>query len=82
MVQYENHTVVVNTTLDELQARYNRSTATPAAETIVTNLDPHKNYSVTVAMCTAGGCRDFSKSCIIPVTDTEDDLNEKGWGNA
>ena len=75
LVYYDNHSIVVNTSLDAL---YDRS-ATP--EIVLTNLDPHKNYSVMVAMCTGAGCRNFSNPCLIPVMFTNNDSSVEGWLN-
>jgi len=63
--------VAVNTSLAEL---HNRS-ATPGVN--LTYLDPGKNYSVRVAMCTAGGCGKRSKPCFI-LENTEDDSDITG----
>ncbi|KAL9985047.1 hypothetical protein ACROYT_G007404 [Oculina patagonica] len=73
LVYYDNHSVVVNTSLDELQPRTNRS-ATPG--TMLTNLDPLKRYTVNVAMCTGGDCGKFSQ-CLIPEMVTEEDSTAK-----
>lgn len=65
---------VVNTSLAELQSLYNRSAPSVV---MLKNLDPRKNYTVRVAMCTGGGCGNRSEPCFIPDI-IEDDSNKNG----
>ena len=71
LVFYGDQRVAVNTSLGEL---HNRS-ATPGVN--LKYLDPGKNYTVTVAMCTVGGCGERSKPCFI-LENTQDDSDTIG----
>ena len=75
LVYYDDQRVAVNTSLAELQTRNNRSAT---GGVLLTNLDPGKNYTVRVAMCTGGGCGNRSEPCFIG-DNPEDDSNVKGW---
>lgn len=73
-VYYGDQMAVFNTSLAELQTLYNRSAPSVIR---LKNLDPRKNYTVRVAMCTGGGCGDRSEPCFIP-DNIEDDSNKNG----
>lgn len=74
-VYYGDQMAVVNTSLAELLTLYNRSA--PSVIMMLKNLDPRKNYTVRVAMCTGGGCGNRSEPCFIP-DNIEDDSNKNG----
>ncbi|XP_020606313.1 uncharacterized protein LOC110045060 isoform X3 [Orbicella faveolata] len=68
LVYYGDQRVAVNTSLAELLTLPDRSPAPVKLK----NLDPGKNYTVSVAMCTAGGCGNMSEPCFI-LENNEDD---------
>lgn len=73
LVYYGDQRVAVNTSLAELLTLPDRSPAPVKLK----NLDPGKNYTVSVAMCTAGGCGNMSEPCFI-LENNEDDSDTIG----
>ena len=75
LVSYGNTTERVNTSLKELQEGSNGS---DTLEVKLNGLQPHRNYSAMVAICTAVGCKWASNELCIINSVPSDEVNTKG----
>ena len=78
LVSYGNTTERVKTSLKELQEGSNGS---DTLEVKLNGLQPHRNYSAMVAICTAVGCKWASNELCIINSMPSDEVNTKGLWN-